>query len=396
LNTKFEGIKTTLWTALVVAMVFFAAHYSQNFWQQKMAFIEQVIYGLSIVGILLSAQFGRSRFALLISLWTLYYSVQNQLLPGKVWLETELEWLFVSGILSFFLLSVLKDRRVLSVFGLLWLCSIIVCVVLAKAWLYGVQWWLTYSQVEQIAAEHYRLLSIDILFYATAVFILYKSLRTASLLVASLFTSLIIWGLLYYQYLYFSLSMMVCLLCLHYILVVIIDSYFLAYRDELTKLPSRRALQQYTLSLGRQYTVGMVDIDHFKKFNDNYGHDIGDQVLKLVAAKIAQVKGGGRVFRFGGEEFIVVFPGKDVSESALLLENIRQIVADYSIVIRHPIRKSKKSRKSQDKKNAKSVSVSISIGVATRKNKESFDETVKNADQALYRAKKNGRNNVSY
>lgn len=396
MNKKFEGITTTLWTALVVAVVFFTAHYSQSLWQEKTSFIEQVIYGLSIAGILLSAQFGRSRFALLISLWALYYSVQNQLLPGKVWLDTELEWLFVSGVFSFFLLSILKDRRVLSVFGLLWFCSIIFCIVLAKAWLYGFQWWLTYSQVELLTAENYSLLSINLMFCATAVFILYKSLRTASLLVASLFTSLIIWGLLYYQYLYFPLSMMVCLLCLHYILVVIIDSYFLAYRDELTKLPSRRALQQYTLSLGRQYTVGMVDIDHFKKFNDNYGHNIGDQVLKLVAAKIGQVKGGGRAFRFGGEEFIVVFPSKDVSESAFLLESLRQIVADYSIFIRHPIRKNKKSRKADDKINAKSVSVSISIGVATRKNKESFDETVKCADQALYRAKKNGRNNVSY
>jgi len=186
------------------------------------------------------------------------------------------------------------------------------------------------------------------------------------------------------------------LLTLHYILVVVIDSYFLAYRDELTKIPSRRALNQYALSLGGKYSVAMLDIDHFKKFNDNYGHDIGDQVLKLVAAKMAQVKGGGRVFRYGGEEFIVIFPRKDANESSLTLEKLRQAIADYKIVIRHPIRKNKKARKGNSAEDFKTVNVTISIGVATRENKLSFEQTVKSADEALYRAKKNGRNNVSY
>lgn len=187
---------------------------------------------------------------------------------------------------------------------------------------------------------------------------------------------------------------MFSLLVLHYIIVVVIDSYYLAYRDELTHLPSRRALNQYALSLGRKYCVAMLDIDHFKKFNDNYGHDIGDQVLKLVAAKLAEVKSGGRVFRYGGEEFTAIFPRKTAAETLDELEKLRQSVADYNIVIRHPIRKTKKSRQNNQAESLKTVNVTISIGVATRQAKQSFEQTIKQADQALYKAKKKGRNQV--
>jgi diguanylate cyclase (GGDEF)-like protein len=62
------------------------------------------------------------------------------------------------------------------------------------------------------------------------------------------------------------------------------------------------------MSLGHRFTIAMLDIDHFKRFNDTYGHAVGDQVLKMVAAKLRQVKGGGRAFRYGGEEFTLVFP----------------------------------------------------------------------------------------
>lgn len=393
---KFEGLKTTLWTGLIVAIVFFAISNSQVFWQGKVALIEQVIYILFAVGIIFSAQFGRSRFTLLITLWTLYYLVQYQLLPGKAWLNDQQDWLFLSGILCFALLTVVKDRGILSIHGVLRVVSIVVCIVLAKGWLLLVQWWLDYSQTNGVTFAHFDELSTHVPLYLATLFVFYKSLRQPNLLVSSLLTSLVVWTLLHSQYLTFPLSMTFSLLTLHYILVVVIDSYFLAYRDELTKIPSRRALNQYALSLGGKYSVAMLDIDHFKKFNDNYGHDIGDQVLKLVAAKMAQVKGGGRVFRYGGEEFMVIFPRKDANESSMTLEQLRQTIADYKIVIRHPLRKNKKARKGSDVDGFKTVNVTISIGVATRENKTSFEQTVKSADEALYRAKKNGRNNVSY
>jgi GGDEF domain-containing protein len=92
------------------------------------------------------------------------------------------------------------------------------------------------------------------------------------------------------------------------LVAVVESSYAMAFRDELTGLPTRRALNESLLQLGAHYTVAMVDIDFFKKFNDRYGHDVGDQVLRKVAGILARVDGGGRAFRYGGEEFIIVFP----------------------------------------------------------------------------------------
>ena len=100
---------------------------------------------------------------------------------------------------------------------------------------------------------------------------------------------------------------------------VVEASYLLAYHDELTTLPSRRAFNDALMRLQAPYSIAMVDIDHFKQFNDQHGHDTGDQVLKLVATKLARVTGGGRAYRCGGEEFAIVFPGKTTKEVAELL-----------------------------------------------------------------------------
>jgi GGDEF domain-containing protein len=91
------------------------------------------------------------------------------------------------------------------------------------------------------------------------------------------------------------------------IVAMLQESHRLAFNDELTGLPGRRALQEAMAGLGPRYSLAMADVDHFKSFNDTHGHDIGDQVLKLVAARLAQVQGGGRAFRYGGEEFTVLF-----------------------------------------------------------------------------------------
>jgi len=94
-------------------------------------------------------------------------------------------------------------------------------------------------------------------------------------------------------------------------LAVIQESHNMAFRDDLTGLPSRRALNEQLPGLGSRYAIAMVDVDHFKRFNDTYGHDVGDQVLKVVAARLMGVTGGGRPFRYGGEEFTVLFPGQE-------------------------------------------------------------------------------------
>ena len=185
------------------------------------------------------------------------------------------------------------------------------------------------------------------------------------------------------------LSLLICI-------AVIRDSFAMAFKDELTGIPSRRALMQYVQTLGRKYTVVMSDIDHFKSFNDTYGHDVGDEVLRLVASKLNKISGGGKAFRYGGEEFIMLFAGKTAEQVAPHVEAIRQTIADYNIALRTKPRPSKAPKaKSKKPPGEKIVKVTSSFGIAQRSPEHSdFASIMKQADVALYAAKKAGRNCV--
>ncbi|MEO7728952.1 MAG: GGDEF domain-containing protein [Burkholderiales bacterium] len=177
------------------------------------------------------------------------------------------------------------------------------------------------------------------------------------------------------------------------------DTFRMAFRDELTGLPSRRDLNERMMGLGRRYTIAMCDVDHFKQFNDTHGHDLGDQVLKMVAAKLAEVSGGGTAYRYGGEEFTVLFPGKDVAHAMPYLEALRGAIESYKIAVRAPDRPEKPepaTRRRGAFRDANTVAVTISIGVAARGARPATpDDVIKAADKALYRAKSGGRNRVS-
>ena len=112
---------------------------------------------------------------------------------------------------------------------------------------------------------------------------------------------------------------------------IIENSYLLAYHDELTTLPSRRAFNDALLRLQDPYSIAVVDIDHFKRFNDTYGHDTGDQVLRLVAAGLSRVTGGGQAYRCGGEEFKILFPGKTTAEVVEHLEQSARGDRDFGV-----------------------------------------------------------------
>ncbi|PCJ49739.1 MAG: GGDEF domain-containing protein [Gammaproteobacteria bacterium] len=178
---------------------------------------------------------------------------------------------------------------------------------------------------------------------------------------------------------------------------VLKQSHDMAYRDELTGLPGRRALNEALKSPGRKYVLAMMDIDFFKKFNDRYGHDVGDDVLKVVASKMAEVTGGGRAYRYGGEEFTVLFKGKELETCIPHLEAVREDIASYSLSIREKSSRPKTLKEGKTKrgsrKKSKGISVTISIGVAKKRPELSSAELVlKAADKALYKAKKAGRN----
>jgi diguanylate cyclase (GGDEF)-like protein len=203
---------------------------------------------------------------------------------------------------------------------------------------------------------------------------------------------------------YTGLLSTICLMLGGMILAVSVveAAYVMAFRDDLTGLPARRALNELLLKLRGDYTIAMLDIDFFKKFNDSYGHDVGDQVLKMVASQIARVTGGGRPFRYGGEEFTVVFPGKKLDDVAGHLEKIRSSVESTGFAMRKQGRpksqiKGRKGRGHNNKANFKKVGVTISIGVASRDDRTSkAEQVVKRADLALYKAKEAGRNRVVF
>ncbi|MDQ7789290.1 MAG: GGDEF domain-containing protein [Clostridia bacterium] len=181
------------------------------------------------------------------------------------------------------------------------------------------------------------------------------------------------------------------------VVAVLQRAYTLIYMDELTGIPTRRALREATMRLGSNYTIAMVDIDHFKQFNDQYGHDVGDQALKYIATTLAQVSGGGRAFRHGGEEFIILFPGQKLDESAVHLERLREVIAKGGFILRGKDRPEKKLEQGPTAKGSRNkVRITVSIGIAEKSNKHhGASEVIKSADQALYRAKKKGRNCVS-
>ena len=186
-------------------------------------------------------------------------------------------------------------------------------------------------------------------------------------------------------------------------------SYVLAYHDELTGIRGRRAFNEALLSLDQQYAIAIVDIDHFKKFNDTYGHDVGDQVLCMVAARISRVGGGGQAFRCGGEEFAVLFRGISAKDAFEHVETLRRAIESSSFRVRGAerrieARQGEPDRRRPARKKAESavltppperLSVTVSIGVAEpgTRNRQP-EQVIQAADQALYRAKQKGRNRV--
>lgn len=182
------------------------------------------------------------------------------------------------------------------------------------------------------------------------------------------------------------------------VLAIIQDSHNMAFRDDMTGLPSRRALNELLRGLGSRYAIAMVDVDHFKRFNDTYGHDVGDQVLKVVAGRLMAVSGGGRPFRYGGEEFTVIFPGKTAKDAAPHLERLRKAIEEYKMALRSDDRPKDdaKGQGSRSRQYAnRDVSVTVSIGVAESGSRyTTAEEVIKAADTALYRAKNGGRNQV--
>ncbi len=192
---------------------------------------------------------------------------------------------------------------------------------------------------------------------------------------------------------------------------IIENSYLLAYHDELTTLPSRRAFNDALLRLEAPYAIAVVDIDHFKKFNDSFGHDTGDQVLRMVGMRLAEVTGNGQAYRVGGEEFCILFRDKAMKDALPHLEALRVAIQESVFhfrglperrsVARGMDRRSPRAARSQSLRralaepSAPEFSVTVSTGVAEPSpGAKEVEQVVQAADRALYRAKRAGRNRV--
>lgn len=176
------------------------------------------------------------------------------------------------------------------------------------------------------------------------------------------------------------------------IVALIETSYAMAYLDELTQLPSRRALNEALLKLGDTYSIAMMDVDHFKKFNDSYGHEAGDQALRLVASRLARIAGGGRAYRYGGEEFALIFPGKPPEEVFVYLDRMRKIIEQSTFTVRGKDRR-RKGKSGIGRGTKKDINVTVSVGLAACNGEHlTPTEVIRMADQALYKAKARGRN----
>ena len=354
---------------------------------------------------ILSWIFHHSREFNLFLLFTIVYiSLSKYIWNPELKVDSQSAYLLLVTLvpINYLLNFLLKERGILNQFGFR-------RFVLLAIQLYCVAWllehpypplkeYLTFSLLKlsifKLTAISQPLLTFIL---ATSLVLLIRLLQTSSILVSGILSSLIAVtsALHFYQQPQLA-TLFIILAGLLIISSIIINAYSLAYLDELTNLPSRRAMVQNISTLGKRYSIAMVDVDHFKKFNDKYGHDIGDQVLKKLASQLRQVR-GGKAFRYGGEEFTVIFPNKTISEARIFCNELCKNVENSPFILRNKIRpKSIKDNSNKKKRDGIPLTITISIGLAEHSTDlATSDEVIKQADKALYKAKKNGRNQVA-
>ena len=177
-------------------------------------------------------------------------------------------------------------------------------------------------------------------------------------------------------------------------MAVLYGAFRMAFIDALTGLPNRRALDERLARSAGRISVAMVDVDHFKRFNDRYGHESGDRVLKVVARQLRRCR-GGNAFRYGGEEFAIVFEGRKVEGASIALEALRGEI-EASRVRLGRISSGKRAQAVRKGQHEGEVGVTVSIGLAERDPEHrSATAVVDAADKALYRSKQRGRNRLT-
>lgn len=381
LKTIAINILIPLFISLVFSLMIF---YNEKIPKVIFTLVPYLFYAISILVLWVSWHFNRNRFIfimlplILIHIGFEYFSAAK---AGSLFLYSSI--LFPLHLIIFL---VLRERGLFSIWGIFKILFFIAEIAIVLYLIYFPSEMInSYLNLKMFAFSSYPLKDMAV---AVGIFVLFV---LASLVMFNRYliynSTFLVIALTFYAGFYFLKlphANEVSLLAIGVIVfgLLIRESYRLAFYDELTALPGRRALVEDMAKLGMKYSLAMVDIDFFKKFNDTYGHDTGDEVLKMVASKLAQVSGGGKAYRYGGEEFVLLFPSKEVEGAYLNTDRLRETLAKTPFSVRN-------------KKSSKNIYINISAGVVQNraKDKDPF-AVMKRADNALYKAKEAGRNKV--
>jgi len=380
-----KSISINILIPLLISLVFVAiVFYGEKIPKIIFSLVPYIFYAISALILWVSWHFNRNRFIFIIIPLILmqvgfkYFGVDK---------ATSL-YIFTSIVFPLHLLIflVLKERGLFSIWGIMKILFFFFEIAIVLYFIYFPHATIKeFIDIKIFASSMYPLKDISVVIGITVVFVLAMLVMFNRYLVYN--SSFLIIAVSFYAGLYFlktphanEISLLVISVVIFALLIR--ESYRLAFYDELTELPGRRALVEDMAKLGMKYSFAMVDIDFFKKFNDTYGHDTGDDVLKMVATKLSEVTGGGKAYRYGGEEFVILFPSVERDQAYVHTDLVREIVSKSAFVVRN-------------KKGSKKIFVNISAGLVqnSSKDKDPF-ATMKRADNALYKAKKAGRNQV--
>jgi len=379
------------------------------------SFSELLVWVFALTGSLLAASYARTRilFALilvLLSYWLLKQQVQLPILDKVAPpynLEVPLSYLLISFLLPvlFTINSLWSERfHLLQDLLLRFLVFSFICLIffaVSQSFPLQLKEGLSTTYIPSIYQPFFGLAQIpQLTFLLCTAVLLVQLIRNPQPYFAAQLVALLAMMLMLQWFHHTLAPILITLAALLMLsLAVLQEAFQMAFRDDLTGLPGRRALNERLQRLGRNYSLAMSDVDHFKKFNDTYGHDVGDQVLKMVATQLNKVSGGGKAYRYGGEEFTLVFPGKTAEQAKPYLEKLRIAIENYKVKIRDKSQRPEKGKKTKGQNKSvkpNEVSVTISMGVAERNAKLSTPEDViKAADEALYKAKGAGRNQTA-
>lgn len=380
-------IKALLPLLIFIALALYLRHQHSLLTESLINALQYLPSLLILFAIFISLHFNQIRvLAYVIILIALYYCIEYQLLGNEMKLT-----LFSTFIpILIWLLSLIKEKSVLSIKALP-VYLLLISTLLFSLWLIREQplWvnsyllvpWLPFDTKNLFEISHTALLIFNIIFLLILIQLYNEPNQKNVTALAILIIVLISTNktLSSYEFIIMiSTGLLLCIFC------ILQESWKMAYLDELTQLPGRRALMQKLRSIVGLYSIAMVDIDFFKKFNDKYGHDVGDLALIKVAQTLKKVSGGS-AYRYGGEEFTIVFSNKSTEQTFDALEKIRLTLAESPFEL--PQKALKKNQKSK-------VNITISIGLSDSIGISNVHDTMKNADKALYKAKKKGRNRI--